>query len=219
MCINCGYCIDNMLEYDNSIDTLGYKCEIMADINEESYDTQFEDILINNNIYNHKEISYEYGKLKKVLGRKVINAYIYGYATYTYLRSNGDIRSFEEVASIFNVNVKKFRKAHSKIILLMNVNEDENVFINDSYYYSLIFPFVKDFNLNLLAKNIVDLITSIKHNLDGVRPNIIAAGCIFYELKQKKMKLGGAADKIAKYFNCSTRSVSTIRNRIKKILC
>ena len=149
----------------------------------------FQDILVNNHIYHNFEIDQLYIKIKKMLvTMKLINSYIFAYATYIFLREKSEFRTLECIAHIFDIDLNFFRKVSSKIMAFLEVNENENVYMNDEYYFSLIFPFLQRHKMKKFLKKTLDLVLKIKNRFYGIRSNVIAGGCLLYVLKAEKIK-------------------------------
>lgn len=205
VCFKCGYCIQNSQEYFLN----DFK------IKNNSPSSFFEHVLINNNIYYSDIIQDEYLKLKLKLCKKISNVNIFAYCTYDFLRKKFMFRSLDYIAQIFYLDKKKFKKACSKIFFILEINEEENIFLNDEFYFSQIVPFLRENNLKKYIKEVLACVKHVKDIFDCVRPNIIAASCIFYFMKEKKINI--SLMMLCNYFCCSHRVILSTRKKIVTI--
>jgi hypothetical protein len=208
-CINCGHCFTNMIDF--KFDQKRGEEESFINI------IHFQDILINNHIFHNFEIATLYLEFKKKSGfLKLQNSHIFAYATYIFLRKKDEFRSLKYISDIFHINFKKFIKSSSKILSFLKINENENTYINENYFFSLVFPFLDKHKLKKLIKKTLDLILKIKNKFYQIRGDIIAGGCVLYILENERIKIKHIEGEMSHFFPSSFRTISNFKNRLKK---
>jgi len=212
-CVKCGLCMQTMLDYQPERKVLN---EVSLNLN---LNSDFEDILFNNNIYHISDISEVYKDFKSALkGKKIDRIYIFGYATYFLLRKKNEFRSIDYLAKMFRADVKKFRKMFCTIMTIFEDNQNQDASINQEYYFSLVYPFLQRYKMKKLVDKVLQTILNVKDKFDGTRASVIAAGSTFYVLELEKFKIKSALHDSPTFFGCSAPRALKFKRKLQIVI-
>ena len=186
VCSNCGICT-TMQEY-TSLD----KCE---EICLQTDSTDFEYILINNNIGYGEEVKEKYNSLFH-LRKSFTKKELYAYSVYTTLLDNGVYYSLANISSMFALTdfVKKFCKIKTK--LKLNVSHSLKI----EHFKSCIDIFIHKYQLNINYSAVNKALENINsEQIFHSKPNILMAAACASAVSEMEL--------ICQYFGTNERTV------------